>query len=280
MPTLLTPDGTREGGVRSRWKNGIITTEEDWSFLVQADSLTQNRQEIIFGTAGLPVLGTVFNNMMTVGKDASRTAEHGLVWRVTVTLSNEVDGDDQNQQQGDPTTWIPVRQMLYERIEEVMTKDASGTVIANSAGQPFDTGIVQARYMPAWEFWQFDPISLTDEQMLAYAEVCNSTLWKTKAAKTWLCKIIDSTVGFYYGYRCRVTQFRVVYNWKKWTTKRLDVGTVYKSGSNILPYLDDQGNQYLGPLNGSGGKVSAGSPPAELEFDRFPTVDFATFLRV
>jgi hypothetical protein len=62
--------------------------------------------------------------------------------------------------------------------------------------------------------------------------------------------------------------------------KRLDVGTVYLSGGEHQPYLDEGGNVMLGGLDGSGGKVGAGTEPSVLEFEMYSPVEFADFLRV
>ncbi len=282
MPQLLTPLGKREGGIRASYENGIITREEDWHFQVRADSLTQDRGIILFGTPGLPIIGqTVTNGMLCKAGDAVRLDDDGYRWDAVFTFTNAQDEDSNqgNQNTGDPALWIPVRRTLSERIEEVLTKDASGTRIANSAGQPFDTGITIGRYLPVWEFTQWESASVTDEVIIDRNETVNSATFKTKAAKTLLLKVVDSVVGFYYGYRCRMTTYRLTYNYKKWTHKRLDVGTVYKFGSDLLPYLDKSGNIILGALNGSGGKQTVGTAPAELEFDVFPTSNFS-FLRI
>ena len=281
MPTLLTPTGTREGGIRASYDKGFITREEDYHFVVQADDLQQARSEILFSTAGLPVIGqTVFNGMLCKGATGDRQKDHGLRWDAVFTFSNAVDEDDNQQQNtGDPQLWVPIRRTMFERIEEIMTKDASGTRIATSAGQPFDTGISIGRHLPLWEFTQWESIGVSDFDIIGRNETVNtSSIWGG-AAKTWLLKVVDSVVGFYFGYRCRMTTYRVIYNYKKWTQKRLDVGTVYKSGSDLLPFLDKAGNVILGALDGSGAKQTVGTAPAELEFDIFPTSSFS-FIRL
>jgi hypothetical protein len=62
----------------------------------------------------------------------------------------------------------------------------------------------------------------------------------------------------------------------------LDVGTSYKDGSgNLQTYWDNDTTplfRIVGNLNGSGGKSSG--DPAVLTFQRFPQLDFATFLRI
>jgi hypothetical protein len=36
----------------------------------------------------------------------------------------------------------------------------------------------------------------------------------------------------------------------------------------------------MGPLNGSGGKVAEGIPPAVLEFEKYEPISFSSFLRI
>jgi hypothetical protein len=59
--------------------------------------------------------------------------------------------------------------------------------------------------------------------------------------------------------------------------KLLDKGTSYKSGGNVLPYLDST-NSYriVGNLDGSGGQAAT---PAVLTFKTKTELDFVTFIR-
>ena len=122
---------------------------------------------------------------------------------------------------------------------------------------------------------------MTDETIIARNEVVNSAVFKGRPAKSLLCTVLSSEVGFFYGQKRRLTQYQLKYNVKLWTHKRQDTGTVYKSGGDLLPYTDDgpDRNVILGPLDGSGGKVTVGDPPAILEFDMYESVSFS-FLRI
>jgi hypothetical protein len=86
-------------------------------------------------------------------------------------------------------------------------------------------------------------------------------------------------IGFYYGRLRRLTQYRIIYNVRNWTDKRLDTGTVYLDAGALKAYTDADGNVIEGALNGSGAKQAAGTAPAIRTFDKFPTIDFNTFLR-
>jgi hypothetical protein len=294
MPTLLTPIGTREGGIRCNYSKGFIDREEDWHFRVDSgrnndgSPINVDRSTVLFNTPGLPIIGvTIMGGMLCIGGDATRKDELASVWDVTLTFSTNVDEDDASngQQQGDPTTWIPVRRTMWEVKEEVSETDASNNPCVNTADQPFSTKMVRRRRLPAWEFTQFEPLSVTDDDIIARAEVMNSGVYKTKPAKTWLCTVQDSTVGFYMGFRCRMTVYRLVYDFKKWTEKRLSIGYLYKDGSNRFPYVV-RGQVIEGPLTSAGNRVIdengatiSGRTLATVELDSVPAVSFS-FLRI
>lgn len=292
MPTLLTPQGKREGGIRVTWNNGMLDKEEDWHYDVLADNKYQDRADILFNTPGLPMIGAdIINNMLVKGGDAQRDPDHALRWNVTLTLSNSVEQNDANngQQQGDPTLWVPVRRTMYVVKEEVVDTDASGNPIVNTADQPFETKMVRRRYCPAWEFTLWEPLSVTDEMILSRMEVMNNATWpsgSSRVAKTWMLQVVDSVVGFFAGYRCRMTTYRVVYDFKKWTDKRLSVGYLYKSSGNRFPYVV-RGQVIQGPLTSAGDRVIdengatiSGRTLAIVELDMFPSVSFASITRI
>jgi hypothetical protein len=292
MPFLLTPDGTREGGIRGTYSKGIIDREEDWHFNVRADSKYQQRSDILFNTPGLPIIGaTILNGMLCVGGDATRDPDDALLWRVSMTFTTSIEQDDAQNgaQQGDPTLWIPVRRTMWETKEEVSDTDASGNPCVNTADQPFETKVVRRRRCPAWEFVQWEPLSVTDSDILTRAECINSGAWPpgagSKPAKTWMCQVMDSSVGFYAGYRCRMTIYRLVYDFKKWTDKRLSVGYLYKSSSNRFPYVV-RGQVIQGPLTSTGDRVIdengatiSGRTLATVELDQVTAISFS-FLRI
>ena len=115
--------------------------------------------------------------------------------------------------------------------------------------------------------------------MIDRNEVVNSATFQGRAAKTLLCNVMSSVIGYYYGARRRLTKYSLRYNVATWQHKRLDVGTVYLSAGTHLPYLDASGNVMLGGLNGLGAKVTPGNAPSVLAFDMYTAVAFATFLR-
>lgn len=271
----------REGQCSLRSSNGAAVFDETYSYTVVATNKDEPYAAIIT-TSGLPVVGVTTSGYgICRSLSANRWEQNPLYWTVSAEFSSEVEENQSSQNPtSDPLTWLPVYETKFEKLSEIATKDKAGTSIANSAGQPFDTGITLNRFIPVWQFFQFEPITITDEALIERNETVNSAVFKGRAAKTLLLTVVNSTIGFYYGRKIRLTTYQLRYNKKKWTHKRLDVGTVYKSGSDLLPYTDKSGAVILGALNGSGGKQTVGTPPAVQEFDQYDELNFSTFLRV
>lgn len=273
----------REGTSRIRSSGGMAILEETYSFIVVATIPNENRLTVL-STPGLPQVNqslSASGYCICRSVDAQRWPDNPYYWTVTCEFSSEVEENQSgNNPASDPLVWVPVYETKFERLQEVVTKDKSGTSIANSAGQPFETGLTIPRFIPLWELYQFEPATLSDEQIIERNETVNSTAFKGRAAKTLLLTVSQSSIGFYYGRRMRLTKYTIRYNSKKWTQKRLDVGTVYKSGSDLLPYTDKNGNVILGALDGSGAKQAVGTPPAVLEFDQYEEKRFQDFLRI
>jgi hypothetical protein len=274
---------TRPAQISIRSNGGIPLLDETYHFLVRAESKNTSRL-LVVTTPGLPVVGVTvssFGFSVCKSKVAVRRENQADLWDVTCEFSSEVDEKQSNQDpSSDPSTWVPIYETKFERVQMVVTRDYAGTAIANSAGQPFPNGMTITRKLPQWEFYQFEPASVSDETVIARSETTNSGAFKGRPARTLLCVVLSSQLGFYYGTRLRFTRYSLTYDVLKWTHKRLDVGTVYLSGSDHLPYLDDSGNVMEGGLNGSGAKVTVGDPPSILEFDMYNAIDFSTFLRV
>lgn len=283
MAATLTLRGEkREGNIRLSSRNGLPVIEETFSFLVETDDNTVTRLDVLTFDE-LPVVNfTTSSSGLTVckTKSATRREDNSYLWDIVCEFSSEVDEDSSEEDpESDPNEWVPIYETKFERLQEVVTEDASGDPIANSAGQPFQNGLTRSRFIPIWEFYQFEPATVTDEQIIERNETVNDAVFKGRAAKTLLLTVQSSVIGYYYGQRRRLTKYSLKYNEKDWMHKRLDVGTVYKSGSNYLPYLDNEGNVMLGPLNGSGGKQAVGTAPAILTFDVYATSTFSSFLR-
>ena len=282
MTMALLGEG-RQADISLSTRDGDVHIDEMWNYIVEADTFHTKLE--VSQCPGLPQINQTLSSAgLTVCqyKDGHRREANPRIWDFTARFSTRVEeNSDQTQLSfgANPETWRPVRRLLKEALDEVRFKDASGTAIVNSAGQPFDTGLVFRRYIPVWEFAQFEPASVTDEDVLARNEVVNATTYKgTYAAKTMLCVVMDSVLGYYYGQRRRLTIYQLKYNSETWRVTRLDVGTSYLDGGVLKRYEKD-GQTIHGGLNGSGARVSDGTAPAILYFDRYPTSSFS-FLRI
>ena len=278
--TILGEARPAQANIRS--SGGIAVLDETYQFLVRAESKNTSRV-LVLATPGLPIVGetvSAFGFSVCTSKSAVRRENQADLWDVTCEFSSEVEErNEDSDPQTNPESWRPIYETKFERLQEIATRDADGDSIANSAGQPFENGIIRARFIPIWELFQFEPASITDEQVLERNEVVNDGEFRGRAEKTLLCTVMSSVIGHYYGSLRRLTRYSLRYNYKNWRHKRLDVGTVYLDGNKHLPYLDDEGNVMLGGLDGNGAKVTPGQPPAILSFDMYPAVDFSSFLR-
>jgi hypothetical protein len=255
----------RQGGFSVKSSGGVPTLVETYEFRVKADSINASRISVSF-TPGLPIVNqtiSAFGLTTCRSKDATRDPINPLYWDVVCEFSSEVE---ENQDRGgedefgsDPTEWLPIYETRFERMSEIVNVDASGDPITNSADEMFPEGMTRARFIPIWTFFQFEPPTVTDETIIARNEVVNSGTFKGRAAKTLLCTVVKSTIGFYYGQKLRFTQYELRYNVRTWQLKRLDMAS---DGT---------------PLNGSG--APAAGAPSVLTFDQFAT-DAFSFLRI
>lgn len=273
----------RNGECSIRSSGGLAILDETYYYLVLAPAKDTPYVDVLL-TPGLPSVNLSVSPSgygICRSKSATRSTVNPKYWDVVCEFSSEVEeGQNNSDPTSDPSVWVPVYETKFERLQEVVTKDLAGTSIANSAGQPFENGLTISRFIPVWEFWQFEAATITDEDIIERNETINDATFRGRAAETLLLTVNSSVVGFYYGQRRRLTQYSLRYNSKKWTHKRLDVGTVYKSGTTHKSYLDADGQVILGGLNGSGGKVAVGDPPATREFDMYEQLDFSDFIRV
>lgn len=276
----------REGDIKIRSSSGFPIIEEVYTFLVDADNKNTSRFEVLNTTPNIPIPSiTVSSYGLTVCKDVSlaRDVSIATLWHGTANFSSEVEENQSGSDDRDsnPETWVPVYETKFERLQEIMARDVNGTTIANSAGQPFENGIIRARYIPVWQFFQIEPASVSDETIMNRNETVNSDVFRGRGIKTLLCTVMSSVLGFYYGAPRRLTQYSLKFNRTDWRLKRADVGTVFLEGGVQKDYLSASvpPTVMLGGLNGSGAKVAPGDPPAMRNFDQFESITFSSFLR-
>lgn len=282
MATLL--GQKRIGDITIRSSDAGPVLEETWHFIVEADLPTQNRIEVASAVGLIPGVHVVDDYAVLTSLRGTQQEENPTIWDFTGEFSSEVQeggggGSPGGVSGADPVTWVPIYKTKYERIVEAAIKDVNGDAIASSAGEAFETGVMIPRSIPIWEFYQFEPATVSDETIIDRNETVNSATFKTKPAKSLLCTVLSSEIGLYYGQRRRLTLYQLKYNEKLWTHKRQDTGAGYLVSGVFTPFVKN-GVNYIGALDGSGGKQADGTAPAILEFDIYQSINFATFLRV
>ena len=301
MASWIIDGSEKRGGTCSvSSSNGMPVLNETYNFIIESDSKYTSRIDILYSTPSFPKVNqtvSAYGLAVCVGVDATRREDNPFIWDASATFSSEVeegqDGSSGGQDPAaDPVTWVPIRETKFERLQEVVTKDKNDDAVANSSGQAYQTGLTVGRFIPIWEFWQFEPATVTDEQLIARNETVNDATFKTKPAKSFLLTVLSSKVGYYYGQRRRLTHYSLKYNEKLWTHKRLDVGSLWKQNgsSNLIdPRVDNPTGQVIA-LNGSGQPASGYdgatnkpgltiTAPAIREFDIYQSISFS-FLRV
>jgi len=282
----------REGDVSLSTKSdGQLVIEETFQYIVEADSKSDTRLYVA-QCPGLPVPGiTRSSGGYTICKTVSgqRRSDNPKIWDFTCSFSSEVEENSDTTGSGsvgavsDPETWVPVRTTLFDKVDFQSNKDVNGKPFANSAGQAFAEGFPSSKWLLSWEFTQFENISVKDEDILDRNEVVNSATFKGKASKTWLCRVIESSVGFYYGQRRRLTKYRLTYNDDTWQKIVPDVGfATLDSNGKLKIKTELTGTIIQVNLNGAGAAVAETvppTPPALLKFDVYKTSNFS-FLRI
>lgn len=287
MPTLL--GETRESTGRLLTQNGQPIYEETRNYIVQADYVGQSRYEILNQTPGLPRLGQFTSGFATCKSvDATRRTEQGLIFDCVAEFSSEVqegqEGSDERPEQ--PDTWIPIYELKKERISEQFTKDVDDKRFANSLGDPFEGGISIGRFIPIYDFYQFESASISDDTMLKRNETTNKTAFRGAEPDT-LLMYVESVVGRYYGKRLRLNHYTLKYNKENWLLKVADKGSRYLDPgppARFKPFVvedEDLGISvpYIGALDGSGDANPGGEPVVLIEFRQFQQIEFNQFLR-
>jgi hypothetical protein len=235
----------RLGQMRITNAGGIPRLEETYEFLVDAhDRFTS--QFSVSQTPGLPIVNitpSAFGLTICRSKTVTRDEQIATLWHVVCEFSSEVEeGQDNQDPNTDPTAWIPIYETKFERVPIVVTKDFAGDPIVNSAGEAFPNGLTVTRKLPMWEFYQFEPATVSDEQVISRSEVTNSASFRGRPAHTLLCTVMSSSIGFYYGVRLRFTRYSILYDRLNWKHKRLDIGRSFLDGGVRRDYTTADGS--------------------------------------
>lgn len=271
-------------------QSGQTVIEETYNYIVEADSKSDNKF-LVSQCQGLPKVGlSASPSGLTVCKSISgqRRAENPKIWDFSCNFSSEVDENTGDATGLNPESWVPVRRTLFEKIETQEFADIDGKVFATSANEPFADGITRFRFLPVWEFDQFEDATVTDEDIIDRTEKVNDATYLGYDPNTLLIRVVDSTLGFFYRRRLRLTRYRVIYKSDTWNLKVLDKGEWYLDANNErIPFPDGVGRgDWIGFLDGAGNPVQFADPknpdPNEfvyLEFKMYEEINFNSFLR-
>ena len=303
MPTLV---GEKiEGGVRSRYSQGIVEFEQDYHFTVEADHKYQNRFDIL-ECPGLPRTGlTTIGQLMCKSVNADKEPLRPTRWHVVCMFSSRVEEGTapSTPQQGNPTDWIPYGQVNFEPLEEVYKRDLDGKPFVNTAGIPFNEGLIIQRRIASVDFVQFEKLGnqSTLDTILGRAGTINSEPFLNREKYAWLLQVNNARIGTFYGLRCVFVDYTLSYKgWPKNTANlkghwhRQQANLSYHSFTNASNPTQVGNYHYFKVVNeetdmktwehpvflGPTGKRTVDNLPFWVNFRDNEELDFNNFLRI
>lgn len=289
MANMLVGSELRKGSGFVRKGQGFqLIFGETWHYRVKTDGVTSDRYDVLYNTPGLPRAGLLYGALNLVCDELSceRDEKHREYWNVTARFQTGTEEQKQDSEQNpDPTTWIPIFKIDSFTVKQrVVAKDKTtptAKAAVNSAGTPFDDPLTESRSLCQFSFVQFEDPSLKIKDFLDRNDCVNdatfNALGQSFGARTLLLEIQEAELGTFAGYSAWRVKYRVTYDPDTHDETRLDVGPYYKSGGNLLRYMDAN-NVFgiVGSLDGSGGKAAT---PFELTFQLKKKINFASFIR-
>jgi hypothetical protein len=253
------------------------------TLLVFSTEKTTSREEVFAFTPGLPIVGLGYGpfNAVCTSIKAERQESNPHYWHIECEFeTRERQKQDPQNPSPDPTTWLPIfRVDSFITKERVITTDKSTPPkkITNSADQTFDEPLTQTTTLAQFSFTQFEDASQSLLTIMQRNDTVNASGFAGFTARTLLLYVTGAELGTYGGFPAWRVSYQVTFDPDTHDVKLLDKGTSYKSGGNVLPYLDST-NSYriVGNLDGSGGQAAT---PAVLTFKTKTELDFVTFIR-
>jgi len=275
----------REGQASvKKGKGTTLTFTSTWHFLVVTDDKYVSREEVLFGTQGLPFVGLIYGVIQAIctGMDAVRRKENPIYWDVTATFDTGSESQKQSQNDptsNDPTTWVPVFIVdSFETRDKVLKMDKSPTPKAcvNSALTPFADPLTETQTLCSFSFTQFESVSLTLNQILDRNETTNETAFVGYAARTLKLNVTQAEQGYFVSTPAWRLEYRVTYDRDTWDEERLDVGPTNLTGESCMD--QKRMHKIVGNLNGSG--VQIYTAPSTITFRTKTQIEFASFIRI
>ncbi len=202
-----------EGGVTASKEGSRVVLRETFTYVLISDSKTTTRTQVL-SAAGMPIVGLTTSTAGTCSEvDAQRDPRNWQVWTARATFSS--DGDDQivdpGNPSGGPTTWFPVWKIGNEYYDEIADIDAAGIPVVNSAGDPFDVGVVKRKMVSTYRFSQYESDSLTEKQISDKSNIVNDATYKGFTKRTLLLVVLGSERPVINGTRYRRIDFELRY---------------------------------------------------------------------
>ncbi len=283
MATVLRGQKKGTSGKLSSTANGYVYTQS-LEYIVISDV----KDETVFNvlnTAGLPRIGfstSTFAGAVCRDLTPKQDTKSPYVWYVvadytTEPLNQDTTGDDENDP--DPTAWVPIYKGIVETYPEVMFWDFSSTSkpYVNTAGKKFPEPLVRNRPIIVYSFQQYIDAAITDVQIGEFNDTINLTSFKGFDADTLKCTIADFERGYFYGLYCTLLSVKVAYKRDKWLDRPLNMGYEYRPTTGD-PSVASAGGMLVS-LDADGTRRSDLLDPLALEFVPHPRVEFSTFLR-
>lgn len=286
----------REGNASiKKGKGTSLTFTSSFNFLVLADSTSVTREEVLLGTAGLPIVGVVYGLIQATctSINAKRNTKNTLYWDVTCefdTGREDQKQDPEDPDNPDPTTWLPVFVIdSFEAKQRILTVDktpASASppgpkTCTNSANQPFGEPLTETVTLCSYTFTQFENPAQDINTIMDRNDTVNKILFAGRNARTLKLTVTSAELGYYASFSAWRVGYRVTYDRDTWDVKMLDVGPNQLDGTQLAPCMDKERNfRVIGNLDGNGVQQDQDEDPYVITFRTKTEIDFNTFIRV
>ncbi len=154
---------------------------------------------------------------------------------------------------------------------EIVSKDAIGDAITNSAGVPFDPPLERVKARLGMHVTR-NQAYLAPDIYGRFIDSVNSAPWAAGSAGTWKCEDISATRKYEEGIWFWEVSFDFIYNSDKWNPKQvLDAGTFWLDVDDVRHRFKDSFGAPLarGLLDGDGGELPQGDDPVYIDIDEF-----------
>lgn len=264
MASFIVGSEKMPGSISVSRGSNAMQIRESYEFLVYSEDRGAKRQEVMFGTPGLPIVGVLYteNGLICESVTAQRKEDDPQYWQVTCEFTSGVENmtidaavgppglPNAPGGQNDPVTWVPIFQVSrFETVTEVLWKDKSPTPVPvlNAAGVKFETPLTVTRKLPVIAWYQFEPKTTSFKTILERSNTINNAALTlrlpsvTFASKTLLLNVIKADYGTWYGFDAWRIEYEATYNASTWITEIMEVSPVYLDANGKQePYYDDK----------------------------------------